>query len=555
MAFVSEIGDVEEYGMEYREIKGEEDEYSVTCTVTDPERLGSLLVQSHGEEGFRCRFYRRGSYVDVQGSSVGDGSCTFNCRCTSQDLEGRETASIILPTGEELKCSAEIFHDDFSRKTDGGIFKRLSFLDRYLYVWILIDMALAILVGYYVKEIKDAFETVSQNLLLSFILNWIVGPALMTGLAWATLPDLPDYRAGVILVGIARCIAMVLIWNDLAKGDGQLCAVLVAVNSVLQIILYTPVSLFYLKVVSGGSGVQVNSWDVAKSVLLFLGVPLVAGVITRFSLKRAIGDNWYEQKFIPFIGPWALIGLLYTIFVLFSIQAQHIIDRPGQVARVAVPLLLYFGLLFFTSVAICRSLRIPYAETVSQSFTASSNNFELAIAVAVGSFGINSEEALAATIGPLIEVPIDLLQISLSQMFPTTRGSLCIIVLPSLFPILFPTGAQRGFPVCLSPSKSCEAPFGKLSISPFVDVLAHKHADLLIMLFVVGTQANATLDTEGDSSNKGAGFARTEGGMHARVGMAAVGAMKKQLQRLPTAPSEAISLFCIQRPNVAGAWL
>lgn len=308
-------------------------------------------------------------------------------------------------------------------------------------------MVLAVIIGYYVKGIKKSFQVaeitsvslpiciglwvmmypvlckvryelignmlksreMGRNLLLSVVMNWFIGPALMTGLAWATMPDLPGYRAGVILVGIARCIAMVLIWNELAQGDSQLCAVLVAVNSVLQIIFFTPVTLFYLKVVSEGHTLHVNWWDVAKSVLLFLGVPLVAGVITRFSLRNIFGKQWYQVKFIPFIGPWALIGLLYTIFVMFSIQAHQIISNIGEVFRVAVPLILYFGIVFFSSFTFCRFLKIPYPQSVTQSFTASSNNFELAIAVAVGSFGIDSEEALAATIGPLIEVPVLLL--------------------------------------------------------------------------------------------------------------------------------------------------
>lgn len=332
--------------------------------------------------------------------------------------------------------------------TAKGIFKKLSVLDRYLYVWILTDMVVSILFGYYVKGIKKSFQVAEiasvslpiaiglwvmmypvlckvqyeilgrmvfqtgeagKMVAFSLVLNWIVGPALMTGLAWATLPDLPGFRTGVILVGIARCIAMVLIWNDLARGNQQLCAVLVAINSFLQILLYAPVTLFYLKVVSRGHGIHVSSWVVAKSVLLFLGVPLAAGILTRFTLIYLLGRRWYESKFLPFIGPWTLIGLLFTVFVMFSIQAHQIVTNIGHVFRVAVPLLLYFGLVFFSSIGLCRSLKIPYPAAVTQSFTAASNNFELAIAVAVGSFGIDSQEALAATIGPLIEVPVLLL--------------------------------------------------------------------------------------------------------------------------------------------------
>nr|QTG40770.1 ACR3 arsenite antiporter [Pteris vittata] len=327
------------------------------------------------------------------------------------------------------------------------ISKKMSLLDRYLYVWILGVMVISIVFGYYVQGVKEAFEVaeigsvslpiaiglwvmmypvlckVQYEILgrllrearsakmigISIVLNWVVGPALMTGLAWATLPDVPNFRNGVILVGIARCIAMVLIWNDLAKGDSEYCAILVAINSILQIILYTPLALFYLKVVSGGSGLNVSTWTVAKSVLLFLGIPLAGGALTRLFGILAFGRTWYQTKFLPFIGPWALIGLLYTIFVMFSIQAEQIVSNIVNVVRVAVPLVLYFVIVFFSSLALCWSLKVPYSLAISQCFTATGNNFELAIAVAVGSFGIDSQEALAATIGPLIEVPVLLL--------------------------------------------------------------------------------------------------------------------------------------------------
>ncbi|KAI5080764.1 hypothetical protein GOP47_0003947 [Adiantum capillus-veneris] len=336
-----------------------------------------------------------------------------------------------------------------------GLFKQLSVLDRYLYVWIFVVMVVSIVFGYYVKGVKKAFQVAEiasvslpiaiglwvmmypvlckvqyeilgrvlrqagsvKTVSISIVLNWIVGPALMTGLAWATLPDLPEFRTGVILVGIARCIAMVLIWNGLANGDADYCAILVAINSVLQIILFTPVALLYLKVVSRGKGFHVSSWTVAKSVLLFLGVPLVAGIVTRLILISAFGRRWYQSKFLPFIGPWALIGLLYTIFVMFSIQAHQIVENIGHVVRVAVPLLLYFGAVFFGSLFLCKWLKVPYPLAVTQCFTAASNNFELAIAVAVGSFGIDSKEALAATIGPLIEVPVLLLFVYIVGFF------------------------------------------------------------------------------------------------------------------------------------------
>lgn len=323
-----------------------------------------------------------------------------------------------------------------------SVYKRLSFVDRFLFVWILGVMGIALLVGYYKKEVKDKLQVaeiasvslpiaiglwvmmfpvlckvryevlggmlqkgqLTRTLIVSLLFNWLLGPALMTALAWATLPDLAHYRTGVILIGVARCIAMVLIWNDLARGDAELCAVLVAVNSTLQIVLYLPLALFYVKVLGGGS-VNVGVWDVAKSVLLFLGVPLVAGVVTRYTVFLVAGKAWFEKRVVPVISPLALIGLLFTIFVMFASQAHSIVTNIGDVCRVAVPLLLYFGIVFFSCLFICRGIKMPYEEVVTQAFTASSNNFELAIAVAVGSFGIDSAEALAATIGPLIEVP------------------------------------------------------------------------------------------------------------------------------------------------------
>ncbi|KAG6546295.1 hypothetical protein Mapa_012336 [Marchantia paleacea] len=324
------------------------------------------------------------------------------------------------------------------------IYNKLSLLDRHLFVWILVVMATALLVGYYNPEVKEHLEVITvgsislpiaiglwvmlfpvlckvrfellgemlrgsqlrSNLLLSLALNWVVGPALMTGLAWATLPDLPTYRTGVILIGIARCIAMVLIWNDLAKGDAELCAVLVSFNSVLQILLFTPFSIFYLRVVSGRSGVDVSIKTVSNSVLFFLGIPFAAAVVTRLSLRHGQGAKWYDTRFVPFIAPWALLGLLYTIFLMFSVQAHEIVFNIVRLCRVAVPLLLYFVIMFSSATAVCKWMKLPYAQLVTHSFTAASNNFELAIAVAIGTFGIDSHEALAATIGPLIEVPV-----------------------------------------------------------------------------------------------------------------------------------------------------
>ncbi|KAI8476375.1 MAG: sodium bile acid symporter family-domain-containing protein [Monoraphidium minutum] len=245
-----------------------------------------------------------------------------------------------------------------------------------------------------------------RQLAASAALNWLLGPALMTGLAWAALPDLPELRRGVIMVGLARCIAMVLIWNQLALGDAEMCAVMVAFNSVLQIALYAPLAIFYLQVVSGGAAVHIGFWPVAKSVLMFLGVPLVAGVVLRFTLIAAAGRPWFEKSFMPWFEPCALIGLLYTIVAMFASQGKAIISQLGSVARVSVPMLAYFLLMFALSLAVAWAARMPYAYAATQAFTAASNNFELAIAVAVGTFGLQSAEALAATVGPLIEVPV-----------------------------------------------------------------------------------------------------------------------------------------------------
>ncbi|CAI7836090.1 unnamed protein product, partial [Closterium sp. NIES-54] len=465
------------------------------------------------------------------------------------------------------------------------VFRSMSLLDRYLAVWILLAMIIGVLLGYYVPAIRDAWETVSVanvslpiaiglwwmmypvlckvrfellpklsrswgllfHIGISLAINWVLAPLLMTGLAWATLPDQAGLRTGIILVGIARCIAMVLIWNHLAGGNAEFCAILVAVNSILQVpsrapfafsppaipyticssspllfppqvilysplaifyigvvshggvlflpysapqvilysplaifyidvvshggvlflpysppqvILYSPLAIFYIDVVSHGGSVDVSFWTVAKSVLIFLGVPLLAAVITRFTLRGLVGAKWYDEKFLPWFGPTALIGLLFTIFVMFSLQGQNIGNNIGkvwscfhchwrfscamklvlttpctfrhavnvsivvypripcppllplptpslsQVARVAVPLLIYFGIVFFSVMALCWRLGFAYCDAVTQSFTAGSNNFELAIAVAVASYGIGSDEALAAVVGPLIEVPV-----------------------------------------------------------------------------------------------------------------------------------------------------
>jgi ACR3 family arsenite transporter len=328
----------------------------------------------------------------------------------------------------------------------GAIFQRLSLLDRFLPVWIFLAMAIGVLLGKAFPSIQDTFDSlqigtvsfpIAVGLLwmmypvlakvkyeelgrlrgqgrlfsVSILQNWLIGPALMTALAWLFLSDMPEYRTGLVIVGLARCIAMVLIWNMLAGGNSEDCAVLVALNSVFQIIMYSPLAYFYLTVVPKWFGadttqVGVTMGDIAKSVLIFLGVPLAAGVITRFSLIHQRGREWYDGEFAPRLGRTAIIGLLFTIVVMFSMQGEKIVDQPVDVLRIAIPLLVYFGLMFALSFFLSRRLGFQYDESATLSFTAASNNFELAIAVAVGSFGIASKEALATVVGPLVEVPV-----------------------------------------------------------------------------------------------------------------------------------------------------
>jgi ACR3 family arsenite transporter len=244
------------------------------------------------------------------------------------------------------------------------------------------------------------------QLLISLILNWIVAPLLMLGLAWAFLPDRPDLREGLIFVGIARCIAMVLIWTDLAGGDGEYCAVLVAVNSVLQIVLFAPLAIFYVQVVSHGDKTDVGYATVAQSVGVFLGIPLGAAVLTRAVLFRLLGEATYQRRFIRYIAPFSLIGLLYTIVVLFASQGAHVVRQITDVLRVCAPLLVYFLIIFTATIAFCYKMGFNYRLSCVQGFTAASNNFELAIAVVVAVYGASSGQALASTVGPLIEVPV-----------------------------------------------------------------------------------------------------------------------------------------------------
>jgi len=248
-------------------------------------------------------------------------------------------------------------------------------------------------------------------LVTSLVLNWVIGPALMFALAWLLLPDLPTYRTGLIIVGLARCIAMVLIWNDLSCGDREAGAVLVAINSVFQILAFGLLGWFYLQVLPGWFGLdQVSAGfsvgTIVLSVLVFLGIPLLAGFLTRSVGERRRGRDWYEHRFLPKIGPVALYGLLFTIVVLFAPQGHTITTRPWDVVRIALPLLVYFAVMFGGSFALGHRLRLGYAKTATLAFTAAGNNFELAIAVAIGVFGVTSAQALAGVVGPLIEVPV-----------------------------------------------------------------------------------------------------------------------------------------------------
>ena len=350
---------------------------------------------------------------------------------------------------------------------EAPVLDRLSRLDRFLPVWILAAMAFGLALGRLIPDLNDWLDSVKigevslpiaigllammypvlakvryskigeittdrQLLFSSLILNWLVGPLLMFALAWIFLPDLPGYRTGLIIIGLARCIAMVLIWNDLACGDREAAAVLVAINSVFQIVAYSLLGYFYLELLPNWLGLDtatlaVSMWDIAKIVLVFLGVPLVAGYLTRQWGERTHGVEWYETKFIPKIAPIALYGLLFTVVILFALQGERITEQPFDVARIAVPLLIYFLAMFAVTFFLSRKAGADYPQTATLSFTAASNNFELAIAVAVGTFGIAHGAAFAAVIGPLVEVPvlIGLVNVALwwkKKYFPEREG-------------------------------------------------------------------------------------------------------------------------------------
>ena len=323
---------------------------------------------------------------------------------------------------------------------------KLSTLDRLLPVWIGLAMLAGLLLGRAFPGLDDTLEKVKidtvslpialglllmmypvlakvkytrighvvadrRSLAMSLVLNWVVGPAVMFTLAWLLLPDLPEYRTGLIIVGLARCIAMVLIWNDLACGNRELAAVLVALNSLFQILAFSLLGYFYLELLPGwlgldSDGIDVTVGEIAKSVLIFLGIPLLAGFLTRTFGERAKGTEWYEERFLPRIAPIALYGLLFTIVILFALQGDRITNQPLDVVRIALPLLAYFGVMWFGSFFLGLRLGLDYDRNAAIAFTAAGNNFELAIAVAIGVFGVASGQALAGVVGPLIEVPV-----------------------------------------------------------------------------------------------------------------------------------------------------
>ncbi|MEU0603217.1 ACR3 family arsenite efflux transporter [Streptomyces sp. NPDC006393] len=328
-----------------------------------------------------------------------------------------------------------------------SVVAKLSTLDRFLAVWILLAMTLGLGLGRAIPGLNDALAKVEiggislpiavgllimmypvlakvrydkldavagdkKLMVSSLVINWLVGPAVMFALAWIFLPDLPEYRTGLIIVGLARCIAMVVIWNDLACGDREAAAVLVALNSVFQVLAFGLLGWFYLDLLPGrlglgdGRHLDISMWKIALNVVIFLGIPLIAGFLTRRIGEQKMGRESYEAKFLPKIGPWALYGLLFTIVLLFALQGRTITSQPLDVARIALPLLAYFAIMWFGTFGLGKVIGLAYDRTATLAFTAAGNNFELAIAVAIATFGVTSGQALSGVVGPLIEVPV-----------------------------------------------------------------------------------------------------------------------------------------------------